>query len=31
MSMCDIHRTVREEVDKKIVKEAGREAVSVKI
>ena len=31
MSMCDIRRAVREEVDKKIVEEAGREVVSVEI
>jgi len=31
MSMRDIHKTVREEIDKKIVEEAEREAVSVEI
>jgi len=31
MSMRDIHKAVREEIDKKIVEEAEREAVSVEI
>jgi predicted transcriptional regulator len=31
MSMCDIHKAVREETDRKIVEEAGREVVSIKI
>ena len=31
MSMRDIHKAVREEIDKKIVEEAEREAVSIEI